>query len=62
MIFQEIFLLIARYYTQTKVDLIEGVKKTYDYIKKKGTKDFNYRLNIEIDNDLTPETWKNKEI
>ena len=47
---------------QTKVDLIEGVKKTYDYIKKRGTKDFNYRLNIEIDNDLTPETWKNKEI
>ena len=47
---------------QTKVDLSEGVKKTYDYIKKKGTKDFNYRLNIEIDNDLTPETWKNKEI
>ena len=31
-------------------------------LRKKGTKDFNYRLNIEIDNDLTPETWKNKEI
>jgi len=42
--------------------LIEGVKKTHDYIKKRGTKDFNYRLSIEIDNDLTPETWKNKEI
>ena len=47
---------------KTKVSLIEGVKKTHDYIKKRGTKDFNYRLSIEIDNDLTPETWKNKEI
>ena len=47
---------------ETKVSLSEGVKKTYDYIKKRGTKDFNYRLTIEIDNDLTPDTWKNKEI
>ena len=47
---------------ETKVSLSDGVKKTYDYIKKRGTKDFNYRLTIEIDNDLTPDTWKNKEI
>ena len=47
---------------KTKVTLTEGIKKTYDYIKKRGTKDFNYRLSIEIDNDLTPTTWKNKEI
>ena len=47
---------------KTKVSLKEGIKKTYDYIKKRGTKDFNYRLSIEIENDLTPETWKNKEI
>ena len=44
------------------MSLSEGVKKTYDYIKKRGTKDFNYRLTIEIDNDLTPDAWKNKEI
>ena len=47
---------------ETKVSLSDGVKKTYDYIKKRGPKDFNYRLTIEIDNDLTPSTWKNKEI
>ena len=47
---------------ETKVSLSDGVKKTYDYIKKRGPKDFNYRLTIEIDNDLTPDTWKNKEI
>ena len=47
---------------ETRVSLSDGVKKTYDYIKKRGTKDFNYRLTIEIDNDLTPDTWKNKEI
>ena len=47
---------------RTKVSLSDGVKKTYDYIKKRGPKDFNYRLTIEIDNDLTPDTWKNKEI
>ena len=47
---------------KTKISLEEGIKKTYDYIKKRGTKDFDYRLSIEIDNDLTPTTWKNKEI
>ena len=47
---------------KTKVGLNEGIKKTFEYIKERGTKDFNYRLSIEIDNDLTPETWKNKEI
>ena len=46
----------------TKTSLEEGIKKTYDFIKKRGTKEFNYRLSIEIDNDLTPTTWKNKEI
>ena len=47
---------------KTKVSLTDGVKKTFDYIKKRGAKDFNYRLSIEIDNELTPETWKNKQI
>jgi len=36
--------------------------KTYEYIKKRGTKDFDYNINLEIVNDLTPETWKKKEI
>jgi len=47
---------------KTNVSLKEGIKRTYNYIKKRGTKDFNYRVSIEINNDLTPITWKNKEI
>ena len=47
---------------QTKTSLREGIVKTYDYIKKRGTKEFDYNINLEIINDLTPETWKKKEI
>ena len=31
-------------------------------IKKRGTRPFDYNINIEINNELTPSTWKNKEI
>ena len=31
-----------------------------EYIKDRGTKPFKYHLDLEIINDLTPETWKNK--
>jgi len=51
---------LLNYKTQT--DLIEGIKQTYEYIKKRGSKPFDYNINIEIDNELTPSTWKNKEI
>ena len=47
---------------KTEIDLITGIKNTYNYIKERGTKDFNYRYSIEIDNNLTPDTWKKKEI
>ena len=47
---------------KTKTSLREGIVKTYDYIKKRGTKEFDYNINLEIINDLTPETWKKKEI
>ena len=46
---------------KTTVSLKEGIKKTYDYIKKE-TRPFDYNIKIEIDNELTPTTWKNKEI
>ena len=46
----------------TKKLLKEGIKKTFDYIKKRGTRPFDYNINIEINNELTPTTWKNKEI
>ena len=47
---------------KTKTDLVTGIKNTFDYIKKRGTRPFNYHINIEIKNKLTPETWLKKEI
>ena len=40
----------------------EGIKKTYEYIKKRGTRPFDYNIELEIKNELTPDTWNNKEI
>jgi UDP-glucose 4-epimerase len=31
-----------------------------DFIKKRGPKEFSYNYDLEIINQLTPETWKNK--
>ena len=47
---------------KTKVSLLDGIKQTFNYIKKRGTRPFDYNINIEINNELTPSTWKNKEI
>ena len=48
---------------KTKTDLYTGIKKTYEYIKKRGSRPFDYsKLNLEIVNSLTPEVWINKEI
>ncbi len=47
---------------KTKVDLRDGIQKTFEYIKSRGVRPFDYNINIEINNDLTPSTWKHKEI
>ena len=47
---------------RTTTTLKEGVEKTYQYIKQRGVRPFDYNIELEIVNDLTPETWKNKEI
>ena len=47
---------------KTTTSLEEGIRKTYDYIKKRGTRPFDYNIELEITNELTPDTWKNKEI
>lgn len=47
---------------KTTVNLRDGIKKTFEYIKKRGVRPFEYNINIEINNELTPSTWKNKEI
>ena len=47
---------------KTKTDLKNGISKTYDYIKRRGAKPFEYHINLEIKNELTPEVWLNKEL
>ena len=47
---------------RTKTDLKNGIIKTYNYIKERGAKPFEYHINLEIKNDLTPDTWLKKEI
>ena len=43
-----------------KENINEIIKKMISFVNAKGTKNFNYNYNIEINNDLTPETWKKK--
>ena len=47
---------------KTKTELKNGISKTYDYIKKRGARPFDYHMNLEIINELTPEVWLKKEL
>jgi UDP-glucose 4-epimerase len=47
---------------KTSISLKEGIQKTFEYIKKRGVKPFDYNVEIEINNELTPKTWTQKEI
>ena len=47
---------------KTTTNLEEGIKKTYEYIKNRGSRPFDYHIDIEIKNSLTPKTWTDKEI
>ena len=47
---------------KTKVNLEEGIRRTHDYILNRGPKPFDYNLELEIVNELTPSTWLKKEI
>ena len=47
---------------KTQVSLKDGIQKTFEYIKTRGIRPFDYNINLEINNELTPSTWKNKEI
>ena len=40
--------------------LDESISEMIKYIKERGTRDFLYSYDIEIDNHLTPKTWKDK--
>ena len=49
---------LLNYKTKTKLDI--GLNKMISFIKKKGVKKFRYHLDLEILNDKTPKTWKEK--
>ena len=48
------------YKTKTKIE--DAVKKTVQFIKERGTRDFDYNLPLEIKNFKTPSTWRDKTI
>jgi len=45
---------------KTSVSLNDSIDKVIKYIKKNGPKKFEYNYKLEIQNKLTPKTWKNK--
>ena len=45
---------------KTKYSVSDSLDTIIDYIKKRGVREFQYTYDIEILNDKTPETWKNK--
>ncbi|MBD3203669.1 NAD-dependent epimerase/dehydratase family protein [Candidatus Woesearchaeota archaeon] len=45
---------------RTEYSLEQGLSEMIDWIKKRGTKPFKYHIDLEIINELTPKTWKNK--
>ena len=45
---------------KTSTTLKKAIKKTADYIRINGVRKFNYNLPLEIINNKTPKTWKNK--
>ena len=45
---------------KTTVNLDQSIEKVINFIKKNGVKKFEYNYNLEIKNDKTPVTWKNK--
>ena len=45
---------------KTSVSLSDSIDKVIKYIKKNGPKKFEYNYRLEIQNKLTPKTWKNK--
>jgi len=45
---------------KTEYSLERGLREMINYIKARGTKKFKYHLDLEIVNQKTPKTWKNK--
>ncbi len=49
---------LLKFKSNQNIELV--ISKMIAFIKKKGTKKFNYNYEIEIQNELTPDTWKNR--
>jgi UDP-glucose 4-epimerase len=49
-----------RFDYRTQHSLHDGLEKMVEWIRKRGPKPFKYHLDLEIVNDLTPKTWKDK--
>ncbi len=45
---------------KTKFSLDQSIHLTKEYIEKRGASPFNYNIDLEIINNQTPKTWKNK--
>ncbi len=45
---------------EPKVSLNEGLTAIIEYIRHRGTRPFKYHIDLEIINEKTPETWKNR--
>ena len=45
---------------ETKFTLKESISKTAEFIMEKGPKKFDYHIEIEIENEMTPKTWTKK--
>lgn len=45
---------------KTEYTLKKGLQEMIDHIKKRGVKSFKYHIDLEIINNKTPVTWKNK--
>jgi len=46
--------------SKSNQDINKIIKRMINFIKSKGIKKFTYDYNIEINNELTPDTWKKK--
>jgi UDP-glucose 4-epimerase len=45
---------------KTSVDLDTGLARMIEAIRKRGVRDFKYHIDLEIINDKTPRTWKDR--
>ncbi len=45
---------------KTKYSVEDTISRLINFIKSRGPREFSYNYDLEIINDLTPETWKNK--